>query len=597
MKRLRDVWFDDRNECLWRGGTRIHLTVKAFAILRQLVEQQGRLVTKDHLMRAVWPDTFVQEENLKVHVQEIRRALGDSSRDPSFIETHQGRGYRLVAPVYESVDEASADAPAGALFGREAAMQFLRDRFHRALNGRRQIVFITGDPGIGKTSLISAFLERVAAPANATVASGCCIPALSRREAYYPVLDALGRLCRVDAAGSPIQVLARFAPTWLLQFPDLVEAADGPSIPEPAGESGGRMLREIVDALEALSRVHPLVLVLEDLHAADEATLDVIAALAHRSTAARLLLLASYRPVDAILARHPVRSVEQELRVRGLCRELALEALAFSATLDFIDARFGDALSVHAFAERMHEQTGGNPLFLITAIDSMIAGGVIVRSSGGWDLDGAVSRLPSLVPDSLREIIEMQIRRLDDADQELLSIACVAGLRFNAALIAEELETDAETAEQRCERLAERNMILRRDGCDELPDGTVTIAYTFQHSLYYEVLHRRQAPLRRARLHQRMGQRIESLYASRLHERAAALARHFGESGDGRRAVRYLQLAADRAARRRAYADASHLLHCALTAADRLPEVEREGPRASITEQLHLLEELGRASA
>jgi predicted ATPase len=206
-----------------------------------------------------------------------------------------------------------------------------------------------------------------------------------------------------------------------------------------------------------------------------------------------------------------VRSVQQELRVRGLCRELAIAPLPLSATVDFIGARLGSGTSSVAFARRMHEQTGGNPLFVIAAIDSMIARGVIVRADGRWNLDAAVSRLPALVPDSLREIIQMQIERLDDSDQALLSIACVAGLRFNAALIADELGIDAERAEQRCERLAERKMILRRDGSDELPDGTLATAYTFQHSLYYEVLLRRQPLLRRARMLQRIAERFDAL--------------------------------------------------------------------------------------
>jgi len=143
MKHFHSFRLDTVNECLWRGGERIPLTRKAFAIARHLIEHAGRLVTKEELMEAVWPGIYVQEENLKVHILELRRALGDQAKNPSFIETLHGRGYRFIAPVTEGVPAVSApaiDRMPRHLSGREEELKRLRSWFEHAARGERQVV-------------------------------------------------------------------------------------------------------------------------------------------------------------------------------------------------------------------------------------------------------------------------------------------------------------------------------------------------------------------------------------------------------------------------------------------------------------------------
>ncbi|MGH9838877.1 MAG: AAA family ATPase [Blastocatellia bacterium] len=310
MKHFYSFRLDPVNECLWREDERVALTPKAYAIARHLIEHAGRLVTKEELMEAVWPNAYVQEENLKGYILELRRALGDRAGNPSFIETQRGRGYRFIAPVTDGA--VAVSAPSGEpmprlLSGREKELKRLQNWFARAASGERQIVFITGEPGIGKTALAEAFLQRTPARVPPRIAKGQCIESYREQEAYYPALEALGRLCREDSDRT-VETLARLAPTWLVQFPSLVTPERREWLQrEILGATRTRMLREICEAIESLTAETPLILVFEDLHWADYSTLDFISAIARRREPARLMLLATYRPVEIALTQHPLR--------------------------------------------------------------------------------------------------------------------------------------------------------------------------------------------------------------------------------------------------------------------------------------------------
>lgn len=205
---------DTVDQCLWRGEERVTLTPKAFSVLRHLVERHGRLVTQRELLEALWPNTFVQPNVLKSHVLAIRKALGDDSKKPRFIETHPRRGYRFIAAVSAGT---SGLRVSSRVVGREATLSELRCCLERVMAGERQIVFISGEAGIGKTALVDAF-EKIAGNAlpEIRVARGQCVEGYGSKEAYYPILEALGRLARGARGQAVIEALAAHAPTWLV---------------------------------------------------------------------------------------------------------------------------------------------------------------------------------------------------------------------------------------------------------------------------------------------------------------------------------------------------------------------------------------------
>jgi hypothetical protein len=159
------------------------------------------------------------------------------------------------------------------------------------------------------------------------MAWGQCLAHRGAAEPYLPLLDALGRLCREPRGEAWVELLNQRAPAWLVQMPWLVpEAALAALEQRVVGVTRERMLREIGEALKFVTAQRPLVLILEDLHWSDPATLDLLSWLARRPEPARLLVIGTYRTGDPLASEHPLREVVQELRIRGLCVALAAEA-------------------------------------------------------------------------------------------------------------------------------------------------------------------------------------------------------------------------------------------------------------------------------
>src|SRR5262249_53329592 len=152
--------------------------------------------------------------------------LGDQSAKPKFIATFPRRGYQFIASVREESTPTLTPVASNVgktIVGRDSARAELNDAFKKAQQGQRQIVFITGEAGIGKTTLVDAFHLSAASSADVRFARGQCVEGYGGKEAYYPILDAFGYLLR-DANRGPIaQAISARAPTWLAQFPSLLK--------------------------------------------------------------------------------------------------------------------------------------------------------------------------------------------------------------------------------------------------------------------------------------------------------------------------------------------------------------------------------------
>ncbi|MCI0355412.1 MAG: AAA family ATPase, partial [Acidobacteria bacterium] len=457
--------------------------------------------------------------------------------------------------------------------GREAELARLQGWFEKARSGERQVVFVTGEPGIGKTSLIEAFLARVANEPGLWMARGQCLEQYGAGEAYLPALEALAQLCRGPGSERLVALLRKQAPLWLQQMPWLTSSDERDQLQRATlGATRERMLREMAEFLESLTADAPLVLVMEDLHWSDYSTLDLIALLARRPGPARLLLLGTYRPVEVSLSSHPLRAIKQELRMHKQCAELPLEFLSEGMVAEYLAARFPGSELPAELARMIHQRTDGNPLFIVNVVDYLIAHGWIVECDGQWEAPGEVEKLEVGVPEDIRQVIEKQIERLSREEQRVLEAASVAGAEFSAVAVAAGLEQEGVWVEERCEELQRRQQFLRAAGTVELPDGRVTTRYGFIHTLYQNALYERVAATRRAGLHQRIGEQGETVYGERAGEIAAELAMHFEQGRDFQRAVKYLCQAAENAARRYAYQDAVALARRGLELLRTLPD-------------------------
>lgn len=606
-RRRGDVYFgpfrlDLEGERLWQGAAAIDLRPKSFAVLRYLTAHPGRLITKDELLQAGWPGIIVSESVLAVCLSEIRRALGDDPRAPRLVETVPRRGYRFIATISRPTPGVSAAAldprplpPAPPVVGRQGELAQLHRWWEDVRRGERRIAFVSGEPGIGKTTVVDAFVAQAAARGEAWSGRGQCIEHYGAGEAYLPVLDALARLCR-DSEGEPIRpLLHRYAPTWLAQMPWLLDGPDLEALQRRIlGATRERMLRELAEVVEALSQARPLLLVLEDLHWSDGATVDLLAWLARRRETARLLLIGTYRPVDAILGGHPLRAVVQELRRQRGCVELAVELLTAADVAQYLSARFPvpvpPGAPLRELATVIHRRTDGHPLFMVTLVDYLTQRGWLGAVEGQWQVESAVAGVERELPDSLRQMLEQQLEGLRDDDRRLLEAASVAGVEMSAAAVAAGLAGSLTAAEERCAALARQRRFLQASGVEQWPDGTVAGRYRFRHGLYQQVAYEAMPEGRRIELHRRIGRRLAQGYGGQPGERATELAGHCERGRDYRPAVRYRRQAGENALQRCAYREAADHLTTALTSLARLPETPER-----IRDEVALLTTLGPA--
>ncbi len=597
---------DPVNEQLWREHQLVPLRPKTFAVLRFLVEHAGRLVTKEELLKGVWPDTRVSGGIVKGHIRDLRNILSDDSQQPRFIETVPRRGHRFIGQVVSSQHSVGSKeqasgvrSPASAvrssqsltpntqhptplLVGREIELARLHGLFEKSLAGERQIVFVTGEPGIGKTTLVETFLQNLESSvqrlasenhdisllqtldprlqtldSHLWIGRGQCVEQHGAGEAYLPVLEALSRIGRSPGGEQLVTILQQYAPTWLVQMPALLAAEELETLQRRVvGATRERMLREMVEALEVLTAHRPLVLWFEDLHWADASTVDWLAALAQQSAPARLLVIGTYRPSDLSLRNHPLRAVKQELVAKGQSEELLIPFLSVDDVTQYLKRRYAQHQFPSGLGTAIHRRTDGNPLFVVNMVEYLAAQGMIAVVDGRWRLQTTIEEVGRGVPDSLRQLIEKHIERLSEEQQRLLEVASVVGVMFAAAAVAAGTEAPVEQVEEWCDGLAKRGQFLQAQEPRELPDGTICGSYKFLHPLYQAVPYERIPAMRRLRLHRRVGDGQERLYGARTHEIAAELAVHFERGGDLHRAVQYRQHAGHNALRQHGYQEA-----------------------------------------
>ena len=522
---------------------------------------------------------------LNSYIMEIRKALGDRRPPYQYIRTVRGHGYRFTAAVTtEDYTPPNRMSPLGGeppgpatrcapIVGQEAELAQLACWFARVQNGERHLVFVTGEPGIGKTTLIDTWLAHLAGETPIWIARGQCVEQLGAQEPYRPVLEALGRLGRGPSGKELVALLRAQAPTWLAQMPGLVPAGDLEALQRRlGGATRERMLRELAEVIDALTAQQTLVLVLEDLHWSDPSTLDLLAVLARHRDPARLLILGTYRPAEVRPRAHPLATVLHELRLHGHSVELPVTLLTEDAIAAYLTSRLRDLPRVAVLTRLVHQHTEGHPLFMVTLVEAWLTQGVLREYDGTWPLPVEVKTLHGRVPDSLRQMIAGQLDRLSGEEQRVLEAASVAGVEFSAAAVAVGLGQAVEQVDDACAALALHGQWLRAVGEWSWPDGTVAGGYRFGHALYQHVLYSRVSAARRVQLHQHIGARKEVGYGTEAGARAAELAVHFARGRVYPRAVQYLRQAGDNAFARSTYGEAMTCYEHALETVSQLPE-------------------------
>ena len=542
--RIRFVGFelDEANARLSSNGEAVALAPTPFTLLCVLARQPGSLLSKDALLDAVWGHRFVSESVLKTAISDLRTALGDTPRQPRFIETVSRRGYRFIAtpspmPLtpMSSSRAPEADVQLTPFVGRVASLSRLQRAWEQAQGGQRAVLWLAGEPGIGKTTLIEHF---IAGLDGVTCARGHCVEHFGAGEPYLPVLEAIAGLCRVDPALPTL--LRAVAPTWLFQLPWLSSAQERDALRhELAGVGPERMLREMGELLERYTEQRPLLLVTEDLHWSDRATIQLIDYVARRRGRIRLMWLASFRVAEVVALDHPLSSLRHELRLQRLCEEVVLDPFSETEIADYVAGRSRSLARDEAFVRALHDRTDGVPLFVSSLLSEVM--------EGSADDATVEARLASqAVPESLAAIIDHYIAKLAGEERDLLSAAAICRGDFRVETLALVLERDLASLAHACEALVRGRMWLTRSRSADSGDASA-LPYAFRHALLRQVLYDRTPLSLRVHLHRQVGVALERERSLGVPVAASELAMHFERARQPMDALRYYAEAAETA--------------------------------------------------
>jgi predicted ATPase/DNA-binding winged helix-turn-helix (wHTH) protein len=506
--------FDVRDERLWKGIEELKVRRKPFAILKYLTANPRHLVTQEELIETVWGKVAMSESLLRTHVSELRRLLGEG-----VIETVAGRGYRFLLDVQDEKPVTSPSKPvetraiAANLIGRGREMDALQQRFEAALNQKRQVIFITGDPGIGKTSLVDAFFAQIAVPNGALIASGTCVEQVGTGESYLPVLAALGALCRGPDGEAIVKVLSRHAPMWLTQMPGLLANEKLKDLRlRVHGATPARMVREIAEAFEVLAAERPVVLLLEDMQWSDRSTIDLVAMLGARRESARVLVIATSRSAELVKGADLAKVIAQ-LNARKQAITLQLEAWSASALGKYLTWRFADHRFPEALMSTVHAMTAGNPLFSIAVVDDLESRQMVRLVESRWELATSVAEVAKRRPDSIRQLIGIQIDRLKPPEQRVVEAASLVGLQFASGTVAHALELQSDEVDLVCDALAHERRFFQFVNSEAWSDGTTQSHHAFVHALYRDAALARIPSATKRIWDRRIAKHLEAAYA------------------------------------------------------------------------------------
>lgn len=517
----------------------------------------------------------------------------------------------LLPALTEIVDDTEEPSP---FVARERELQLLHEHLDKALEGQGRMVFIAGEAGWGKTSLLHAFARQaMQAHTDLIVAGGRCDVYTGQADPLLPFHDIFRLLVGdVENAGMKgvinrtlVTRLARAIPLTaecvLNHGPHLIgtlvpgavlEARLAQGVPQHSKSSEllhrlqgqrarqalsdaqelrqDRLFDEISTTLKALTQQQPILLMLDDLHWVDHSSAALLGHLAMRLKQSPILIVGSYRPEHLAQRRsrdgpeaqqHPLQEVLSEsLRQFGQNR-IKLEYSDPSEQLDFVNALLDeyDNDFGSAFRRQLARRTEGNSLFVVEVLRDMRERGDILQAEDGrWKESESIHW--ETFPARVEGVIEKRIARLPEELRGLLTAASVQGETFIAEVIAQVVQADLRELTRRLsEDLGRQHRLIREQGVRHAGAARLS-QYRFRHFLIQKYLYGRLAAAERMYLHEAVGDALEALFADSAEEDdvpASQLARHFQEARQGVKASRYLLLAGQKAAQLLAYDEAT----------------------------------------
>jgi predicted ATPase/predicted Ser/Thr protein kinase len=456
--------------------------------------------------------------------------------------------------------------------GREQERAALRAGFAQAEGGCGLMICVTGEPGIGKTTVVEDFLAELGSQ-RLRIARGRCSERLAGTEAYLPFWEALENMLRGESHGVVAQTMKRLAPTWYAQIAPNLNDSSAANLTKNKASSQERLKRELVALLQEIATRQPLLLFIDDLHWADASTVDLLAYMATQFEEMRILVVVTYRPSELLLGKHPFQQIKLDLQSRGVCRELPLDFLSRAEIERYLELLFPKHHFPAGFVQMIHTKTEGNPLFMTDLVRYLRDHQVMTEVDGSWELAQALPDIERELPESVRSMVERKIAQIGEEDRKLLAAMSVQGYEFDSAVIARALGVDPAEVEDRLDVLERVHSFVRLVEEREFPDGTLSLRYRFVHVLYQNALYANLRPTRRALLSGAVAQALLGCHgAERAGEVASRLAFLFEAARDFACATDYFLRAAQNAYSVFAYQEAEALAQRGLDLLKMLPE-------------------------
>jgi ABC-type oligopeptide transport system substrate-binding subunit len=434
----------------------------------------------------------------------------------------------------------------GRLVAREREFAEATASWQRAISGEGQVMLISGEPGIGKTRFVHELMAQ-ACCTNAQVLLGECYaeggaPYAPLAQVIHMAQDLRGFEYLAGFSQSLIADLLTIAPALRAQYPDVP-----PNPPlEPQAEQQ-RIFDNVMNFFSALTMRAPVMLIIDDAHWADSATLALVRHVARRSRQLPLWLVLTYREVELDEIR-PFNAMLLDLSRERLATRLKLTRFDREQTRVMLAAMFQEDITSD-FLDGIYRETEGNPFFIEEVCKALIEEGKLSRVSGHWQRPD-MSELE--IPQNVKLAILARVNKLPASAQDTLRLASIIGREFDFAVLEGMSELDEETLIEAIE-VAQRGQLIA-----EAPRASRTsqLSFSFVHALIPSTLRDGLSSLRRQRLHRRAAQAIERVYADRCDEWAAQLGRHYAQAGEGEKAIEYLLKAGDQARSVYAYEEA-----------------------------------------
>lgn len=447
--------------------------------------------------------------------------------------------------------------PSTNLVAREQELKRVLASADSVATGNGRLVLVSGEPGVGKTRLAQEVMLTVR-NRQFLVAAGRCYEQQSSVP-FYPFIDVLSSLFKSCPASIRAAAVGRWPYLYRL-LPEL--SPESISAPGGSPEEMQRLFRAVEGFLQAVSTEVPVAIFLDDLHWADQPSIDLMQHLAQSSRATRLLLVGTYREGE-IGPRHPLEAALRDLSREELVDTVRLRRLESDETSKLIAATLGDRSAAPELVSVIQGRAEGNPFFTQQLVKFLVERGDLRQADGRWTGSSVAG---GAIPDSVRSVIEQRMARLGKGTQELLKEASVLGQTFRFRIL-EKLSGQEEVEIESClEEASSRGLVVETQG-DQ---------YAFDHVLTQQALYADLPSHKKRRLHLAAAEAMEKLPGNEGPKLSAELAWHFLEADQEERAIPYALAAGDYAVSVVAYEEADRQYNVALDIARRLHNLPGE---------------------